>query len=230
VAIFKKLLIGLVGLIVVIVLAGFLLPRQFKVEREIMITAGTIPIYQMISAPTNWPKWAVWNKRDPNMALTFSGTGGGAGAKWSWQSKTEGNGMMEFTEADSPRRIVYKVSFPDMNMVSTGELKLTAINDSLTKVSWSNEGDFGNNPVFRYLGLVMDKMVGPDFDAGLASLKTLIEKQVADEAAANSAEIAAAAAATPVATATSAEPLNADPPKALPLPRKPSNSFDRKAP
>ncbi len=223
-AIFKKLLIGLVGLVVVFVLVGFLLPRQFKVEREITITAGTIPIYQMISAPTNWPKWAVWNKRDPNMALTFSGTSGGAGAKWAWQSKTEGNGMMEFTEADAPRRIVYKLSFPDMNMASTGELKLTAINDSLTKVSWSNEGDFGNNPVFRYFGLVMDKMVGPDFDAGLASLKTLIEKQVADEAAAKAAEVAAAAAAIPVATVTTVEPTKVEvpkvPPKVAPSPKK----------
>ena len=215
VAILKKLLIGLVGLIVVLVLVGFLLPRQFKVEREITINAPTIPIYQMISAPTNWPKWSVWNKRDPNMVLTFSGTGGGAGAKWSWQSKTEGNGAMEFTEADSPRRIVYKLSFPDMNMVSTGELKLTAVNDSLTKVSWSNEGDFGNNPALRYLGLMMDKMIGPDFEAGLEALKTLVEKQVADEAAAKAAE-AAAAAAIPVATVTKTEPAKAEPARPMP--------------
>ena len=122
---------------------------------------------------------------------------------------------MEFTEADSPRRIVYKLSFPDMNMVSTGELKLTAVNDSLTKVSWSNEGDFGNNPALRYLGLMMDKMIGPDFEAGLEALKTLVEKQVADEAAAKAAE-AAAAAAIPVATVTKTEPAKAEPARPMP--------------
>ncbi len=196
VAILKKILIGLVALIVVFVVVGFLLPRQFKVEREVTITAPQIPVYQMVSAPTNWPKWAVWNKRDPNMKLTFSGTGAGAGAKWSWESKTEGNGAMEFTEADSPRRIVYRLSFPDMGMESKGELKLTAINDSVTKVTWNNEGDFGANPAMRYLGLFMDKLVGPDFEAGLASLKVLLEKQVADELKANA---EAAASATPAA-------------------------------
>ena len=215
-AILKKLLIGLVVLIVVLVLVGFLLPRQFKVTREVTMTAPAIPIYQMISAPSNWPKWSVWNKRDPNMVLTFSGTGGGAGAKWSWQSKTEGNGAMEFTEADSPRRIVYKLSFPDMNMVSTGELKLTPVNDALTMVSWSNEGDFGNNPVLRYLGLMMDKMIGPDFEAGLAALKTLVEKQVADEVAAKAAAVSAAAAANPIATVTATEPAKAEPTKPMP--------------
>gem|GEM_PF-2208002 len=86
-------------------------------------------------------------------------------------------------------------------------------------MSWSNEGDFDNNPVFRYFGLMMDKMVGPDAEESLASRKTLIEKQVTDEATAKAAEIAAAAA-TPVATATSAEPIKADPPKAVPSPRK----------
>jgi uncharacterized protein YndB with AHSA1/START domain len=208
-AILKKILIGLVALVVLFLLVGFLLPRQFKVERELTINAPQIPIYQMVSAPTNWPKWAVWNQRDPNMKMTFSGTGAGAGAKWSWESKTEGNGAMEFTEADSPRRIGYRLSFPDMGMESKGELKLTAINDSITKISWSNEGDFGSNPVFRYFGLFMDKLVGPDFDAGLAALKILVEKQVADQAKAKADEAAAAAASSAAAPAASTEPAPA---------------------
>ena len=186
-AVLKKILIGVAALIVLFVIVGFLLPQKFKVERQITIATPQIPIYQMVSAPSHWPEWSVWNKRDPNMKLTFSGTGGGAGAKWSWESATEGNGAMEFTEADSPRRIVYRLSFPDMGMVSTGELKLTAVDDETTKVSWTNEGDFGANPVLRYLGLFMDKIVGPDFEAGLASLKQLVEKKVAAEAKAKAA-------------------------------------------
>jgi uncharacterized protein YndB with AHSA1/START domain len=178
-AILKKILIGILALIVLLVVIGFLLPRTYKVEREITISAPQIPVYQMVAAPTNWPKWAVWNKRDPSMKLTFSGTGGGAGAKWSWESATEGNGAMEFTAADPPRRLAYQLSFQDMGMVATGEFRLTAINDESTKVTWSNEGDFGANRVLRYVGLLMDKIVGPDFEAGLASLKALVEKQVA---------------------------------------------------
>ena len=47
---------------------------------------------------------------------------------------------------------------------------------SATKVTWSNFGDLGGNPLVRYFGLVMDKMVGADFEAGLAGLKALAEK------------------------------------------------------
>lgn len=189
VGILRKMLIGVVALIVLLVVIAFLLPRTFKVEREITISAPPIPIYQMVSAPTNWPKWAVWNKRDPNMKLTFSGTGGGAGARWSWESATEGNGAMEFTEADPPRRLVYKLSFPDMQMVSSGVIKLTAVDDETTKVSWTNEGDFGANPALRYLGLFMNKIVGPDFEAGLASLKVLVEKRAVADIKARAGEV-----------------------------------------
>jgi uncharacterized protein YndB with AHSA1/START domain len=209
-AILKKTLISVVALIILLVIIGFLMPRTFKVEREITISAPQIPIYQMVSAPTNWPKWAVWNKRDPNMKLTFSGTGGGAGAKWSWESATEGNGVMEFTEADSPRRIVYKLSFPDRGMVSTGELKLTAVNDEQTKVSWTNEGDLGANPVLRYLGLFMDKIVGSDFDAGLSSLKALVEKQAAADAKAKADAVPPPADAANDATKAPSAPAAAD--------------------
>lgn len=201
----KIALIVLAALVLVFLAVGFALPRQFKVQREVTITAPRIPVYQMISAPTNWQKWAVWNKRDPNMTMTFSGTGAGAGAKWSWQSKSEGNGTMEFTEADSPRRVVYRLSFADWDMVSTGELKLDNVNESVTKLTWTNEGDLGANPVFRYFGLFMDKMVGSDFDAGLAALKVLVEKQVAEEAK------AAKAAAEQAAAAASAAPPAAEP-------------------
>jgi len=37
------------------------------------------------------------------------------------------------------------------------------------------EGDLGHSPVNRWFGLFMDKLVGPDFDAGLANLKRLSE-------------------------------------------------------
>jgi hypothetical protein len=72
-----------------------------------------------------------------------------------------------------------------MQMVSSGVIKLTAVNDETTKVSWTNEGDFGTNPALRYLGLFMDNIIGPDFEAGLASLKILVEKRAVADIKAN---------------------------------------------
>jgi uncharacterized protein YndB with AHSA1/START domain len=174
-AILKKVLLGLVALIVLLVIVSFFLPGKFNVERSLVIAAPAEKIYPMISEPRNWPKWGVWNKRDPNMVITYSGSEGGQGAKWAWKSKPEGDGAMEFTAATPNREVSYVLSFADFDMKPTGTLKLSA-EGSGTKVTWTSAGELGNNPINRYFGLAMDGMLGKDFEGGLANLKALVEK------------------------------------------------------
>ena len=81
---------------------------------------------------------------------------------------------MEFTKAEANKSIEYTLSFPEMGMKSKGTWLVA--NDGGTLVSWSNEGDVGKNPLFRYFAAGMDKLVGPDFEKGLANLKALAEK------------------------------------------------------
>lgn len=171
----KWLLAIVVALAVLLTLVGYLLPSQFRVERSTEIRAPAERVYALIHDPRAWATWTVWNQRDPGMKMTFSGAPNGAGAKWSWQSASEGNGAMEFTRAEPNRLIEYRLSFPDYGMSSSGLLTLTA-GVTGTRVSWSNEGDMGSNPYMRYFALFMDRMVGPDFEAGLARLKMLAEK------------------------------------------------------
>lgn len=109
------------------------------------------------------------------MQITYSGPERGQGAGWAWQSKSEGSGSMKFTRAEAPKSIEYKLSFPEFGMTSRGKLELAPAGSG-TKISWSNEGDLGNNPINRYFGLMMHSWVGKDFEAGLANLKTLAEK------------------------------------------------------
>jgi hypothetical protein len=82
---------------------------------------------------------------------------------------------MEFSAADPQKGISYKLTFADFGMSSSGVLGFTPEGTG-TKVSWTNEGEFGANPFMRYFGLVMDRMVGKDFAAGLSKLKTLAER------------------------------------------------------
>jgi uncharacterized protein YndB with AHSA1/START domain len=170
-----KIVVGLAVLVGLLALIGMLLPKQFRIERSIVIAAPAEKIYPLIADPRNWPKWGVWNRRDPNMKVEFSGAASGAGANWSWQSKSEGNGAMAFTAADPNRQITYQLTFVDFGMVSKGVLALAASGTG-TQVRWTNEGEFGGNPFMRYFGLMMDRMVGKDFDAGLNNLKQLAEK------------------------------------------------------
>jgi uncharacterized protein YndB with AHSA1/START domain len=165
--------IGSIALVVVV--AGFMIPSTFLVQRSIEINAAPRKVYDLIVEPKKWKDWSVWTRRDPDMRITYSGPPFGMGAKWSWVSKTEGIGTMEFTRVEPDRTVEYSLTFPEYNMRSTGTLRLEPSGNA-TRVTWTNAGDVGGNPVKHYLALMMDRMVGPDFEGGLANLKALAEK------------------------------------------------------
>jgi uncharacterized protein YndB with AHSA1/START domain len=164
----------LLGVVVILLGIGFVLPSTFRVERSVEVRAPADRIYSLIASPREWTRWTVWNRRDPAMKIDFSGPPSGAGARWSWQSATEGNGSMLFTDAQPGTKVDYRLTFPDMGMQSSGALTLTPA-DGAVRVTWTNEGDVGSSPVNRWFAVFMDELVGPDFEAGLANLKTLAE-------------------------------------------------------
>jgi len=167
-------IVVLLGLVILLLAVGLLLPSHFKVQRSAQIAAPASKVYPLIAAPAAWAKWSVWNQRDPAMKIEYSGPASGSGAKWSWHSATEGSGTMEFTDAVADRRIGYRLSFPEFGMQSSGLLSIEPAPDGV-RVTWTNEGDMGANPLNRWFGLFMDRLVGPDFEAGLANLKKLAE-------------------------------------------------------
>ncbi|KQW51643.1 MULTISPECIES: SRPBCC family protein [unclassified Roseateles] len=171
----KVLLIGIVALGLLVGLGGLLISPKFTVSRTLTISAPPEKIYALIADPRGWQQWSAWNQRDPAMAIEYSGPASGSGAVWSWKSKSQGDGRMTFTTAEPPKRLGYELFFPDFGTTSTGDFRLEA-NGGATQVTWTMNGDMGGNPVYRWMGLFMDKMVGPDFDAGLANLKALAEK------------------------------------------------------
>ena len=171
----KRVAFAVVAVIALLLVIGLLLPSGFKVQRSVQIAAPASKIYPLVADPRQWKQWTVWNRRDPAMQMTYSGAASGVGAKWSWQSKTEGNGQMEFIAAIPNERIDYTLAFPEFGMNSRGQLLLVPEGGG-TRVTWTNEGDMGGSPINRYLGLLMDRMVGPDFEGGLTNLKGLAEK------------------------------------------------------
>ncbi|MFN3861683.1 MAG: SRPBCC family protein [Roseateles sp.] len=171
----KLLLVLIVVLLALLVGGGLLLSPKFSLSRSVTINAAPEEVYALVADPRGWKQWSVWNRRDPAMAIEYSGPASGPGAVWAWKSKTEGDGRMTFTTAEPGRQLGYELFFPDFGTTSTGELRLEP-NGGGTQVTWTMNGDMGANPVYRWMGLFMDKMVGPDFDAGLANLKALAEK------------------------------------------------------
>lgn len=165
-----KILMTLIAVAVALVGAGFALPSGFKVERSVRIEAPAAAVYALVASPREWKRWSAWNQRDPAMEIEYTGPEAGVGARWAWKSATEGNGEMEFTAAQPGERVDYLLRFPEFGMESTGVLRIEP-DGSGVRVSWSNVGDMGGNPINRWFGLFMDKLVGPDFEAGLANLK-----------------------------------------------------------
>jgi uncharacterized protein YndB with AHSA1/START domain len=170
----KWLLIAVVGLAALLFAGGLGLSGEFRAVRSTQINAPADKVYALVVDPREWKRWSVWNQRDPAMAITYSGPPSGAGAVWEWKSKSEGDGRMTFTAADPGKRLAFELFFPDFGTTSTGALDLGPAG-AATQVTWTMYGNMGRNPVYRWMALFMDRMVGPDFEAGLANLKALAE-------------------------------------------------------
>lgn len=171
----RRIVVAVAAVIALLLVIGMLLPSGFKVQRSVQVAAPPSKIYPLVADPRQWKNWTVWNQRDPAMKIEYSGPASGVGAGWAWQSKTEGDGKMTFTAAEPGERVAFDLYFPDFGTTSKGEFVFVPEGTG-TKVSWTMNGDFGSNPLFRWFALMADSMTGADFDAGLANLKTQSER------------------------------------------------------
>ena len=174
-----KLLVRFLGALVVLVVAlaivGLFLPRHYAVSRSIVIAAPASAIYPNIGDLKGWSKWGVWFARDPAMEISYSPSTSGVGAWSDWKSKSQGNGRMTVTAEQPATRFDYRLEFPDHGMVASGSMSLAPEGAGSTRVTAGMEGDLGANPMNRWFGVFMDKLIGPDFEGGLANLKRISE-------------------------------------------------------
>jgi uncharacterized protein YndB with AHSA1/START domain len=164
----------LVGFWLLLIVVSFFLPGHYQVERTVVVAAPPERVFTHIGDLRAWREWGVWFQRDPAMQLSYSPVTTGLGAWSSWKSKTQGNGRMTISAEQPPSDFEYRMEFTDMAMVAHGTL-LVAPAPGGSKVTMGMEGDLGHSPVNRWFGLAMNRLIGPDFEAGLANLKRLSE-------------------------------------------------------
>jgi len=176
------LLWAIVGLVVVVaVLAGIglCLPGTYRVERSVVIAAAPPAIFPAINTLKEWPTWTAWTvERYPDMKVHFSGPAAGVGARYAWEGKSVGHGELQLTRSDPAKGITFDLEFSHGKYISVGTIEMLP-EASGTKVTCTNKGELGLNPISRYFGLVMDKMMGPDFQKGLDNLKQKVETAIA---------------------------------------------------
>ena len=176
--------------VLIIVLAtlcgiAFLLPKDFSVTRTIEINACVADVFKQANTLTNWSNWSAWHKMDPNASYTYSNTDAGVGAYYSFEGDPEliGSGsltILESTENKSIRTEVIFLKEGEEIGRGNGEWAFKEEN-GVTQVCWSFLGDMGNNPVARWIGLMMDSMLGPQLEKGLINMKEYLENLPKEE-------------------------------------------------
>jgi uncharacterized protein YndB with AHSA1/START domain len=156
-------------------MAGPLNAATFRVERSTVIQAPAEAIFPRIDDFRAWADWSPYEKMDANLAKTYAGPARGKGAAYAWVGRKSGSGRMEIVKSEPPCKIVIRLDFTrPMTAHNTAEFTLEP-QGSATKVTWAMHGP--NTLMSKVMGLFlsMDKLVGPQFEEGLASLKRLAE-------------------------------------------------------
>ncbi len=172
----KKIVLVVVGLLAVILLLALTKPAQFTVVRSARIAAPAERIFPVLDNFHNWGSWSPWEKMDPNMTRTFSGPDSGVGAQYGWSgNKQVGTGKMEILESVPSSKLVIAVDFlAPFEAHNTAEFTLAPVGDS-TEVTWTMRGPNLFITKVMTVFVSMDRMVGPDFESGLANLKAIAE-------------------------------------------------------
>jgi uncharacterized protein YndB with AHSA1/START domain len=166
----------------VVVVAGFLgfaatRPNQFRVERRTRVNAPPERVFARINNFKDWGAWSPWEDLDPSMKKSMSGATSGQGAVYEWVgNKKVGEGRMEITSAEPPRKIVIKLDFlKPFEAHNTTEFLLEP-QDGGTEVTWLMYGDKAFMSKVMGIFMNMDQLIGKDFEKGLARLKGEVER------------------------------------------------------
>jgi len=167
----KFIVIAIVLAVAAALILAAIRPDTFKVQREATIQAPPEKVYALISDFKAWPAWSPWEKKDPQMKRTFGDK------TYAWQGNKEvGEGRMEIVEAVPPARVKLKLDFiKPFEAHNVVDFTLQP-KDKATQVTWAMQGDTPFLFKIVHVFMDMDKMVGKDFEAGLANLKAAAEK------------------------------------------------------
>lgn len=178
----KKVILGILGLAVVAV-GGFLAyaatrPEHYHIERSLTISAPPDKIYPLLEDFHKFGEWSPWEKLDPAMKRNFAGAEKGEGAVYSWQGNDKvGEGMMTIVSTVPNQQVNVRLEFikPAASVCQT-VWALKPEGDKTT-VTWTMDGE-NKSLIEKAFSVVMnlDKMVGGDFERGLANLKAVSER------------------------------------------------------
>ena len=173
----KQLLAVILVIVIIVLIKAATNPNSFRVERSITIKAPPEKIFGLINDFHNFGVWSPWEHLDPAMTRSITGAPSGTGAVYEWSGNMKaGAGRMEILESTPPARVKMQLDFfKPMKNRNTAEYTLTPQGDS-TKVTWVMHGPAPFMSKVMQVFVTMDKMIGGDFERGLAAMKAASEK------------------------------------------------------
>lgn len=175
----------IVGIVVVVlVVIGALLayaatrPSEFRIERSATVSAPPDTVFAVINDLHQWSLWSPFEKYDPNTKKTYEGPRSGPGASYAWNGNDKaGEGRMTILESKPCERVTIKLEFTRPFTATNQVNFVLAPADGGTRVSWIMDGK--NNFMMKVMCIFMnmDKMVGKDFEEGLANLGRLSQSE-----------------------------------------------------
>ena len=176
----KKILVWIVVIVVVLVIAFVcivaLQPTHYHVERSATVNAPAPVVFAQVNDFHKWEAWSPWAKLDPSMKQNFEGAPAGNGAIYSWAGNSQvGEGRMTITDSHPSDLIKIKLEFIKPWTATNATNFTFTPQGNQTAVKWTMDGD--NNFIGKAFGLFMnmDKMIGGDFEKGLAQMKSVAE-------------------------------------------------------
>jgi hypothetical protein len=172
----KTILISLAVIVIVFAVIVALQPSEFRIARSTTISAPPAAVFAQVNDFHKWEAWNPWGKIDPAMKQTYEGAPAGIGAIYTWAGNNEvGEGRMTITESRPSGLIRIKLEF-FKPFAGTNIAEFTFKPEgNQTAVTWSMTGQNNFMAKAIHLFMNMDKMIGGQFEKGLASMKSVVE-------------------------------------------------------
>jgi uncharacterized protein YndB with AHSA1/START domain len=172
----------IIGGVIILGIAGILIvaatkPDTFRIHRSLAIAAPADKIFPYLNEFQHWPAWSPYEHKDPNMKRSFSGPATGPGAIYEWDGdKNVGQGRIEITDMAPNQRLAFNLDMlKPFEAHNKGEFTLAPQGNG-TIVTWAMHGPTPYLAKIMHVFFNMDRMVGGDFEVGLANLKAIAEK------------------------------------------------------
>jgi hypothetical protein len=174
--VFKKIFVGLAAAVALLVVVVALQPSTFRITRSATVAAPASVVLAQVKDLHRWEKRSPWQNLDTAVKGTYDGPASGPGAKFAWAGNNKvGAGRMEITESHPSDLVKIRLEFIKPFAATNATVFTFRPNGGGTQVTWDMSGE--NNFMGKAFGLIMnmDRLVGGDFEKGLANMKQIVE-------------------------------------------------------